>query len=296
MFGGYDRYYGNQYADRYAEVPAWIRKYGVGPLLAMVPDGRWYKSRAHQLKWLHRLSFYEGGSRYARSLSYFYFEHDYRRELYSSRMREWLDARADVSPIARAFDRAHASEHLDRMLSADVDIRLPDHPVMITDRMTMAHGLEARSPFMDHELVQFVARLPVQLKVRGRTLRYLQRTLASRYLPEKVRTMPKQGFSAALPYLLADEYRLLFDTYLTESSSLIRDGWLNRKPIEKLVKEHLSGRRDHGNRLWLLLNSEIWYRVHIQGQDRFALRHELRALKKPPYGAVVPAAIPGRAV
>jgi asparagine synthase (glutamine-hydrolysing) len=287
MFGGYDRYYGNQYATRYAHVPEWVRKYGVGPLLSMLPDGRWYKSRAHQLKWLHRLSFYDGGQRYARSLNYFYFEETDRHRLYSSRMRERLAGATLESPIARAFDSAHAREELDRMLSADLDTRLPDHPVMITDRMTMAHGLEARSPFMDHELAQFVARLPTSLKVRGRTLRYLQRKLASRYLPEKVLTMPKQGFASALPYLLADEYRVMFDAYLRGSSRLVSDGWLNRAPMEALLSEHLSGARDHGNRLWLLLNSELWYRMHVLGQDRNELADELRDLRKAPAAVAV---------
>jgi hypothetical protein len=79
--------------------------------------------------------------------------------------------------------------------------------------------------------------------------------------------------------LLGDEYRLLFDAYLGASSRLVSDGWLNRKPMDVLVDEHLRGARDHGNRLWLLLNSEIWYRVYILGQDRLDLRHELHGLK-----------------
>jgi len=281
MFGGYDRYYGNRYATRYAQVPEWLRKYGVGPLLSALPDGRWYKSRAHQLKWLHRLSFVDGGTRYARSLNYFYFEEADRRRLYSTRMLERLEGAPHANPIALAFDAALAKDELDRMLSADVDIRLPDHPVMITDRMTMAYGLEARSPFMDHELAQFVARLPGSLKVRGRSLRYLQKKLASRYLPSQVMTMRKQGFASALPYLLRDEYRQLFDAYLRGSSRLVTDGWLNRAPMEALLGEHLSGARDHGNRLWLLLNSEVWYRMHVLGQDRSELADELHALAPP---------------
>ena len=68
------------------------------------------------------------------------------------------------------------------MLFTDSMIRLPHHSVMILDRVTMAHGLEARSPFLDHQLAEFMAR-PVSLKIKGRTLRYIQRKLAERYLP-----------------------------------------------------------------------------------------------------------------
>jgi asparagine synthase (glutamine-hydrolysing) len=73
LFGGYDRYYGNRYVDYYALLPKSFRKYLVGPMLKHLPDGQWYKSLAHRLKWIHQLSFSNGGRRYTQSLSYFYF-------------------------------------------------------------------------------------------------------------------------------------------------------------------------------------------------------------------------------
>jgi asparagine synthase (glutamine-hydrolysing) len=142
---------------------------------------------------------------------------------------------------------------------------------MISDRMSMAHGLETRSPFMDHKLAEYTARLPWTLKVRGRQLRYLQRKLAARYLPPEILSRSKQGFSSALPYVLKDEYREMYDTYL-QNSELVRAGVLARAPIQNLLQEHLSGRVDHGNRLWLLINSEIWYRMMILGQSKQDIR------------------------
>ena len=135
---------------------------------------------------------------------------------------------------------------------------------MILDRTTMAHGLEARAPFMDHKLAEFVATLPPALKVRGRTLRYIQTRIGERYLPREVMGRKKQGFSSALPYLLSEEYRHIFKTFLS-SSSLVRDGYLRQEPITRLLGEHLNKKVDHGNRLWLLCNSEIWYRMAIEG-------------------------------
>jgi asparagine synthase (glutamine-hydrolysing) len=135
----------------------------------------------------------------------------------------------------------------------------------------MAHGLEARSPFMDHKLAEYAAHLPSTLKVRGRNLRYIQRKLAARYLPPEILSRSKQGFSSALPYILKDEYRNLYTTYL-QNSELVRAGVLARAPIQQLLQEHLSGRVDHGNRLWLLINSEIWYRMMILGQPKESFR------------------------
>jgi asparagine synthase (glutamine-hydrolysing) len=266
LFGGYDRYYGNLYAGYYSKVPQILRRQVLGPALTLIPGAGWYKSVGHQLRWLHRLSFLEGSERYAASLAYFYFDTDRRKTIFTEASHAAL-AGADAERALRAPYEALAGDAVDRMLYADSKIRLPDHPVMISDRMTMAHGLEARSPFMDHRLAEFAARLPSSLKVRGRSLRYIQRKLAARYLPPEILSRSKQGFSSALPYILKDEYREFHMRYL-QDSELVRAGILARAPIQTLLQEHAGGRIDHGNRLWLLINSEIWYRMMILGQSR----------------------------
>ncbi len=273
LFGGYDRYYGNLYAERYAQLPGPVRRHVLSPLISLVPESGWYKSAGHQVKWLHRLSFLSGGERYAASLSYFYFDRPSRAQLYTADTARALGAWHGESVIEAGFD-ARARDPLDRMLSVDSAIRLPDHPVMITDRMTMARGLEARSPFMDHRLAEFAARLPVRMKVRGRSLRYVQKQLARRYLPAQILERPKQGFSSALPYILREEYRRLYKGVLGDAE-LVRAGILRREPIERLLAEHMAERRDHGNRLWLLINAELWYRMMILGASREALAEQL---------------------
>jgi asparagine synthase (glutamine-hydrolysing) len=274
LFGGYDRYYGFQYAGRYSHVPAVVRRGLIEPALNLVPEGGWYKSRGHQMRWLHRMSFLSGGRRYAGSLSYFYFDEAMRHELLSPDARAALGTFDAESCIREPFERLEG-EVLDRMLYADAEVRLPDHPVMITDRMTMAHGLEARSPFMDHKLAEFSARLPCALKVRGSKLRYLQRKLAARYLPQSLLQRPKQGFASALPYLLQNEYRRLYARFLP-TSQLVADGILRAAPINALLETHLAGKADHGNRLWLLLNAEVWYRMYIKGAPAAELSRDLR--------------------
>lgn len=264
LFGGYDRYYGNRYASYYAMLPAFIRDYLIGPALKLVPDGGWYKSKSHQAKWLHKLSYMSGSERYARSLSYFYFGPDRKDSLYGPVMQAVTRSFDPESSIRDVYDSADAHDIVDRMLCADSFVRLPDHPVMILDRMTMANSLEARAPLMDHVVAEFAARLPARMKVRGRSLRYIQYKLAERYLPPEVINRPKQGFSSALPYMLRDEYRLLFNLFLRDSE-LARDGYLQQPAIDKLLGEHETGRVDNGNRLWLLLNSETWYRMFIKG-------------------------------
>jgi asparagine synthase (glutamine-hydrolysing) len=266
LFGGYDRYYGNRYANYYALLPEAVRKYGVGSVLPFVSDGAWYKSRGHKLKWLHQASFLNGGERYARSLGYFYFDPSQRQELYGPVIKDTSQSFNAEATIRELFDHAHAADPVDRMLYADSQVRLPDHSVMILDRMTMAHGLEARSPFMDHELAEFAARLPSRLKVRGGSLRYIQMRLAKRYLPEALLRRPKQGFSSALPYMLKNEYRILFEVFLG-NAHLVRDGLFQQSTLDRLLDAQQRGKMDHSNRLWLLLNSEAWYRIFMERQS-----------------------------
>jgi asparagine synthase (glutamine-hydrolysing) len=289
LFGGYDRYYGNQYATHYSRVPASLRRYVLGPLLSLIPENGWYKSMGHQLRWLHRVSSFASRERYGASLAYFHFDDERRPDLFTP---DALGALRDSDPFAairEPFERA-SGDLLDRMLYADSKVRLPDHPAMITDRMSMAHGLEARSPFMDHRLAEFVARLRSTMKVRGRSLRIVQRRLAAPYLPQEIVVRPKQGFASALPYILQREYRQLYERFL-DRSALADAGILRREPIHALVKSHLTGRADHGHRLWLLINAELWYRMMIQGVSRESLRDELADAG---VTSATPLATPGR--
>lgn len=263
LFGGYDRYYGMRYARLYARLPHSLRRGLLRPLLDRAPDGFWYKSLSNKLRWLDEVASVEERRRYPRSLRYFYFTPDLAREVYTDEFTARAE-RFDVEASIAAWLEEHAAkESIDRMLLADTMVRLPNHPVMILDRMTMAHGLEARSPMLDHELAEFAATLPVRLKVRGGRRRVLEMRLAERLLPAEVLARPKQGFSSALPYLMGREFGLLFQRFLPDSR-LVEAGLLRRPAIARMLGEHLARETDHGNRLWLLLQAELWYRVHIE--------------------------------
>jgi len=290
LFGGYDRYYGTLYVRHYAALPAVLRRQVVRRILDLAPDGFWYKSLTHQIRWMDELARVSGGRRYARSLSYAYFMPERRAELYTEAFQARV-AKFDAEASLIAWhDDARVKEAVDRMLLADSMVRLPNHSVMILDRMSMAHGLEARSPFLDHELAHFAATLPVALKVRGRQRRYIQMRLAERYIPADVLRRPKQGFSSALPYLMRDQFRAAFAHYLRDAR-LVQAGYLRAPAIETMLSQHLRGRTDHGNRLWLLFNAEMWYRMHVEGRPPADLQEELASALQPrrtphPVGAV----------
>jgi len=277
LFGGYDRYYGNSYASYYALLPEPLRKHVLEKLLNVLSEGFWYRSISHKLKWVHQISFHEGADRYSKSLGYFYFANGLYKDLLTDSFRKRIGRFEPEESIRSHFNAPNAKELVDRMLYADTMTRMPDHPVMILDRMTMAHGLESRSPFLDHKLAEFCAAIPPRFKIKHMKLRYIQTALASKYLPGELLSRRKQGFSSPLTYLLDEEFRLLYRTFLSDSR-LVQEGYLNPAVIRGLLSDHLEKRQDHGQRLWLLCNSEIWYRMYIDGMRKEEVKNMLAKL------------------
>jgi len=267
LFGGYDRYWGNRYVGIYASLPAAVRRRLFGPAIARLSGGSWYRSVGHRLKWLQHLAEFDGGRRYAKSLGYFYLSDEYRERLYAPALAARVAAFDPAQTIEELYETAGPREALDKMIQADVRTRLPDHPLMILDRMTMAHGLEARSPFLDHRVAEYCATLPAEITVRGTRTRIFESPLARRYLPAETLQRPKQGFSSPLFYALRREYRRLYTTLLRDSR-LVEDGWLRGDGIAALVHEHVDGSMDHAQRLWLLCAAEVWYRLRLRGEEQ----------------------------
>jgi len=275
IFAGYDRFFGYRWVSLYAALPAALRRTVFTRLIEMVSEDFSYKSWTQKLRWVHELSFSNGGARYAAATSFFRFPPSMADGLYTPQMRQALSGVDEVETISRYFDAPSVDALVDRMLYADVRTRLPQHSLVLTDRLTMAHSLEARSPLLDHKLVEYVAKLPARYKLRGRTLKYVQRRLAERYLPQGIIRRPKQGFMFPLAFWMTDELAAPIDRMFNESL-LVRDGYLRGEMLRRLTEEHRARRVDHHVRIWLLLNLEIWYRMYMHGVPMEELRADLR--------------------
>ena len=274
LFGGYDRYSADRWLDLYRNVPSVVRDLVSSQVLGRLPDQFTFKSFTHKLRWVDQMARKSGGERYAESMQFFWFNEAHRAELYTPEFRRKLGGARPDACILDLFASAPAEDPVDRMMYVDVASRLPGQSLMILDRATMAYSLESRSPFLDVRFAELMARVPVNLKVRGRRLRYLERKLAERYLPREVLDRKKQGFASPLMYILNDEVRRLAPRLLL-GSELARDGYVRTERVRDLVNEHLEGRRDHGNRIWLLLTAEVWYRHFIGRRSADDLEAEL---------------------
>lgn len=275
LFAGFDRYYGLGRIDTYSRLPQAVRQGLIGPLLARMPESFSYKSLSQKARWLHELAqLPDDAARYAGATAFFRFSHREKEALFSEEWwREVGHIQAD-DVIIEQYRRAPADEPLDRMLYADFMTRLPEHSLMLTDRMTMAHSLEARSPFLDHELVEYLAKFPAGLKLRGRELKYILRRLGEDYLPPEIVRRDKQGFMFPVAYWFRNELYPLVSGMLKDSH-FVQTGLLRPERVNQLVEDHRQNRVDNHVRLWMLLNLDIWHRLYIEEESIPAVRERL---------------------
>jgi asparagine synthase (glutamine-hydrolysing) len=149
-------------------------------------------------------------------------------------------------------------------MAADVALYLPDDLLVKSDLTAMAHGLEGRSPLLDHELMEWAASLPIELKIRRRRGKYLLRRLAAPLLPPFVSERPKMGFGVPLDRWLRGELSA-FTRDIVCSRAALERGILEPRAVRQLLDEHVSGARSHAHRLWALLMLELWFRECVDG-------------------------------
>jgi asparagine synthase (glutamine-hydrolysing) len=163
------------------------------------------------------------------------------------------------------FNRNNAQNLLDRILYTDIKTYLHEL-LMKQDQMSMAASIESRVPFLDHKLVEFVAKLPPSLKLRGWTTKYILRKAMEDILPQEILHRKKMGFPVPIREWFRKGAFQDLQEYLLGDRTMAR-GCFNRTYIKNLLNSHISGFQDHSERLWSLLNFEIWNRIFIDGEE-----------------------------
>jgi asparagine synthase (glutamine-hydrolysing) len=243
-------------------------------IIAAFPETFGYKSAAQRLSWLHSMSEMQGGERYAQALGVLRFTADQRAAQFHPDAARSIADPDTAGKVLRHFDAPNVETMVDRMLHTDLMIRVPDHNLVMGDRMSMACSLEVRAPFVDPRVVEFAASLPPGMKVKGRRLKYLLRKVAARYLPADIVGRPKQGFGFPVGRWMRGELRDLVSDRLLKSK-LVAAGIFRQETVAALVHEHMGGRVDHSYRLWLLLGLEIWHEIHVEGRSVDAVRADI---------------------
>ena len=173
---------------------------------------------------------------------------------------------AGVNPYAAmedAFSRWPRATLLDRLLYADLKTYLHEL-LMKQDQMSMAASIESRVPFLDHELVQWAMRLPAHLKLRGLTTKAVLRDAMRGRLPDTILSRKKMGFPVPVGRWLRGPFRPLLDDYVLHERAMGR-GLFRPETVRRLVAQHDRGEGGHEQRLWMLMNLELWHRIFIDG-------------------------------
>ena len=261
-FAGYRRYYGDLIADAYRLVPGFLRHGVFNRVLRILPVQSDRPTELSRIMALRQLAHASDMSHAASVVRWErHFSEAEKWALYNDDMRKVIAGTASATLLEETFQRARARNRLDRTLYTDVHNYLPGALLPKVDRMAMAHSLEARSPFLDHQVMEMAARLPIACKVRGQQTKWILREAFADLLPTMVKKRGKVGFSVPLGmWFRGSLYSAVRDLLLAPDTRL-RD-YLRLAKVAELVEQNKHGQADNGKRIWALLNLEVWLRQY----------------------------------
>jgi asparagine synthase (glutamine-hydrolysing) len=259
VLAGYDRFRASKLHAYYSRVPRWVRTDVIAPLAAALPDQRQKKGAINMLK-----RFVEGGllADEGAHMRWQYFGGPGRdARLFSPAFRAAIDP-DPFAPIRRVAARCRTDDRLAREIYIDLCFTMPDSVLMKVDKMSMAHALEVRVPFLDYRLVEYCATIPGHLKLAGLTTKAIFREAMRGILPDAIRRRGKQGYSLPIKNWLREELRD-FTTDLLDGSPLVREAF-DPGHVRRLLAEHQAYRANHNHVLWALLNLALWHRLFVE--------------------------------
>ena len=277
-FAGYERYLASRLATRARGIPG---SRGASRALArLLPASAHSKSRVRQARRFLEAIDSPPASSYARwvGASMGAFTPEEKLRLCRPELLHEARDRDPRGIIGRLFRCAENLDPVDAAMSVDAASYLPYDLLVKVDITSMANSLEARSPFLDHEVMEFAASLPVELKLKGRTSKYLVRRAFPDLLPVENVQRRKMGFGVPVSDWLRGPMRdLLADTLLGHSADSA--GYFQPAEVRRLVSEHMGSRADHGYRLWNLLMLDLWRREVLQARPPVAAADAVAAAR-----------------
>jgi asparagine synthase (glutamine-hydrolysing) len=262
LFGGYPTYQADRLAAAYRHVPAPFRTM-IGLVARSLPTSTGKMSFDYRLK-----QFLAGAEANDAAHSHFAWRRIFstieRDSLLDPALRAMTRSDDTEERLATLFRDAPATHDLHRAIYADLKTFLVDSILAKVDAMTMAHGLEARVPFLDHRLVELAARIPERLKVRFMQGKRILRDAMRGRVPSKVIHRTKSPFQPPLAGWLRSDLREMVSDVLSEAA-VGRLGFFDVSRVEALKRQHFSGVANHAFKLWNLLNFVEWHRLFVSG-------------------------------
>ena len=253
LFGGYDRYLPHPRVAQFDSLPLPGKRQVASMLWPLLPHG------ARGKNFLRHVSRSDDG-RYLDSIAFF--QPDEKQALYSPDMLRVLAGSQAEELMARRLSRFDALPPHSRMMRFDFETYLPEDVLTKVDRMSMAHSIESRVPLLDNEVIEFAATLPASLKIADGRRKHVLKEAAARLLPPEILNRRKQGFGVPLGVWFRGGLTEVFSDVLRSPTTRQR-GYFAPAFIDRIIAEHLGGKRDHTLRLWQLLVFELWHRQYV---------------------------------
>jgi asparagine synthase (glutamine-hydrolysing) len=259
-FAGYERYAAMSLSERYRRLPGVLREGVIRQAVGLLPSSELKRGRVRSLKRFLNAASLPPVERYTRWMSVF--DVDAKDELYSEEFRRETEGRDVRRWLAPWFARANGAGVVDATLLTDTMTYLPNDLLVKVDIASMAVSLEARSPFLDHHVIEFAASLPERLKLRGLTTKYILKKTLAKLLPQENLKRSKMGFGVPVGHWFRGEMQgFLREHLLSEKSA--RRGLFRPEAVRQLVELHTRGERDYTHQLWTLLMLELWFQRFI---------------------------------
>lgn len=264
-FAGYTRYLLDRLLRVYRYLPAWVRLRMVPALASRLGEQSHIPTDRNMVTGVKRLAQASSTSPKASILAWGSF--------FSEAQKQWLlqpewlaqaDGLTSEALLAQVYDGAQADSVLDRTLAVDFETYLADDLLVKSDRMAMAHSLEARAPFLDYEVLTMAQRIPDNLRIQGRTQKAILRQAFAEFLPAENTNRIKRGFGMPVSaWLRREMHGFARETLLSDKASA--RGYFQPAQVADLLARHDSGKEDHGQRLWALLVLELWHQQYVDG-------------------------------
>jgi asparagine synthase (glutamine-hydrolysing) len=259
-FGGYERYAAMKIAELYRRFPASARKLFIEKPINLIPTSEFKRSRVRDAKRFVQAANLSTTERYFHWMSTF--KSAAKKELYTKDFAETVSAQNSSVFLDKWFAKANGSGSLDAILLTDQMTYLPNDLLVKVDIASMANSLEARSPLLDHKVIEFAASLPEKLKMQRFETKYLLKKVAAKLVPPEVIYRRKMGFGVPIGNWFRGEMKSFVREVLLSEKSLNR-GILKREIVERYVSEHTEAKRDHAYQIWTLLMLELWFQRFI---------------------------------
>jgi asparagine synthase (glutamine-hydrolysing) len=260
-FAGYETHSAYKVSRWFRRVPRWIRNGLIRPAAGLLP------ASDRKVSFDFKVKRFLGGQDLSPVDAHLWWRivlsESEKQSLYTSEMLEHFSPLPSVRHFHEVYERSTNADPLNRLLHIDSAVFLPDDLMIKNDRMSMAHSLEARVPFADHELTEFLASVPSGIKLPGLRKKDLMKRVMADRLPASILKKKKVGLEMPYSRWFKHELKDLLLDYCGPAR-IAATGRFRPGVIQTLIDDHLAGRHDNGRVLWGLTNFMIWHETFIQ--------------------------------